>query len=221
MNLLLAENSDEDEAEITTEADAELSHAPLIAASMLKQRGQAAIPQYGLLASYEKEKIFLNTNIPFPAFLCGVQGSGKSHTTAYILEDALIPSPQLGQLQRPLSALVFSYGQFGGDGSGFSEAAFLAAPHPNFTTHPHVKKINVLVSPSNYVRMARLYSRIPNVAVSPFKLKPAGLDIDIMLTLMKVSESDEQPLYMATVTQILHQMATDGGPFNYLTFCGS
>jgi hypothetical protein len=66
--------------------------------------------------------------------------------------------------------------------------------------------------------MAGLYSRIANVLVSPFKLKAASLDIDIMLTLMNVSESDEQPLYLAAVTQILRQMATDGGPFNYSSF---
>jgi hypothetical protein len=61
------------------------------------------------------------------------------------------------------------------------------------------------VPPSNYIRMAGLYSRIANVLVSPFKLKAASLDIDIMLTLMNVSESDEQPLYLAAVTQILRQ----------------
>lgn len=183
---------------------------------------QSIVPRCGLLGSYEKEKMFLNTNIPFSAFVCGVQGSDKSHTTAFLLENALIPSPQLGQLQHPLSALVFSYGQFGGDGSGFSvsEAAFLAAPHPAFPSHPHVKKINVLVSPLNYVGMARLYSRTPNVNVSQFKLKASSLDIDIMLTLMNFSEADEQPLYMAAVTQILRQMATDGAAFNYSIFRG-
>ena len=220
MALLLAEDSDSDDAETASEADTELRHAPLIAANMIAPGTRKMVLQYGLLGSYEKERIFLNTNIPFSAFVCGVQGSGKSHTSACILENVLIPSPQLGRLERPLSALVFSYGQFGGDGSGFSvsEAAFLAAPHPAFPNHPHVRRINVLVSPSNFVRMNGLYSRIPNVTVSSFKLKASSLDIDIMLTLMNVSESDEQPLYMAAVTQILRQMASDGGPFNYFTF---
>jgi hypothetical protein len=221
MDLLLSDASDEEGLEESNdEVDGEVRHAPLITASMVTGRSQSNLPQYGLLGSYEKEKMFINTNIPFSAFVCGVQGSGKSHTTACILENALIQSSQLGRLQRPLSALVFSYGQFGGDGSGFSvsEAAFLATPHPAFPNHPHVTKINVLVSPSNYFKIARLYSRIPNVNVFRFKLKPQNLDIDVMLTLMNVSESDEQPLYMAAVTQVLRQMATEGGAFDYFDF---
>jgi hypothetical protein len=51
------------------------------------------LPQYGLLGSSEPSslaavmdsRVFLNTNIPFSAFVCGVQGSGKSHTTACII----------------------------------------------------------------------------------------------------------------------------------------
>jgi hypothetical protein len=57
-----------------------------------------------------------------------------------------------------------------------------------------VKKVNVLVAPSNLLRISRLYRRIPNVNVTPFKLKPAHLTVDMMLTLMNVTESDEQPL---------------------------
>jgi hypothetical protein len=107
--LLLAEDSDEDGAK-TTETENESRHAPLVAANMIDSVTQKVILQYGLLGSYEKKRILLNTNIPFSAFVCGVQGSGKSHTTACILENALIPSPQLGRLERPLSASIFSYG---------------------------------------------------------------------------------------------------------------
>lgn len=63
-----------------------------------------------------------------------------------------------------------------------------------------------------FVRL--LYPLIPSVLVSLSKRKAASLDIDIMLTLMYVSESDEQPLYMAAVSQILRQMATNGGPLS-------
>jgi hypothetical protein len=220
-SLLLAEDSSDEEGyEVEAGIDTEIQHAPLISANLLAANDRDLVPQYGLLGSYEKEMLFLNTNIPFSAFICGVQGSGKSHTTACILENALVPSKQLGRLEKPLSALVFSYGQFSGDGSGFSisEAAFLGASNQKSSGPTHVKHINVLVSPSNYIKIAKLYLRIPNVTVSKFKLKAKNLDIDIMLTLMNVSESDDTPLYMAAVTQILRQMATEGGSFNYLTF---
>jgi hypothetical protein len=222
MRALFGDDSgdEQDDDEVLDELDTEIQHAPLLSATSFAVDNRDAVPQYGLLGSHEKEPLFLNTNVPFSAFICGVQGSGKSHTTACILENALVPSKQLGRLESPLSALVFSYGQFGGDGSGFSisEAAFLGAPHPKHPGHGHVKKVHVLVSPSNYAKISRLYLRVLNVSVSKFKLKPQNLDIEIMLTLMNVSESNETPLYMAAVTQILRQMATEGFSFNYLTF---
>lgn len=221
MDALLSDDTDDDEDKFaTSRIDAtEIQHAPLLTANLVSDH-QDVIPQYGLMGSYEKEKLFLNTNVPFSAFICGVQGSGKSHTASCILENALIASKQLGRLENPLSALILSYGQFGGDGSGFSisEAAFLASPPPKFPGHPHVSKINVMVSPSNYVKIARLYLRVPNVSVTKFKLKPRSLDIDIMLTLMNVNENNVTPLYMAAVTQLLRQMATENPSFDYFDF---
>jgi hypothetical protein len=221
MDMLIPDMTKDDEALRKSEmVKEEMQNAPLFTSNMDPENNRAVYPQYGLIGCHEGEKLFLNTNIPFSAFICGVQGSGKSHTTSCILESALISSHLLGRLETPLSALVFSYGQFGGDGSGFSisEAAFLAAPDKNFPNGNHVKQVHVLVSPSNYINISNLYLRVPNVSVSAFKLKPQNLDIEIMLTLMNVSESDTQPLYMAAVTQILREMATKGGAFNYLDF---
>nr|QCF41197.1 CcxF [Bipolaris sorokiniana] len=153
-------------------------------------------------------------------FLCGVQGSGKSHTTSCILENSLISSKHLGKLKNPLSALVFSYSHFAGDGIGFSisEAAFLASADTEIPGAAHVKMVHVLVSPSNYVQISRLYLQLPNISVTPFKIKPQNLDIAAMLKLMNVNESEETPLYMAQVSQILREMSTAGGPFNYAVF---
>jgi hypothetical protein len=198
---LLPDDSDDDEQEgqRTNAFDAEIRHAPLVVRDVINTESHL-LPQYGLMGTYKeldaKSLLYLNTNTPFSAFICGVQGSGKSHTTSCILENSLIPSKGLGHLESSLSALVFSYGHFSGDGSGFSisEAAYLAAPSRDFPHGPRVKKVNVLVAPSNLLRISRLYRRIPNVNVTPFKLKPAHLTVDIMLTLMNVTESDEQPL---------------------------
>ncbi|KAI9667623.1 MAG: hypothetical protein M1821_000440 [Bathelium mastoideum] len=222
---------------IATEADKDLAltdedikHAPLISADIIDSTDRNLLPQVGFLGTHvnnpssPQKPLFLNTNIPFSAFVCGVQGSGKSHTVSCFLglnpsfaENALIPSRHLGRLKKPLSALVFNYGKFN---SAFkiSEAAFLAAPHPAFSAHPAVKKITVLVSPSNPA-IAKLYNRIPNVRVLPFKLKSHTLDINTMLTLMAVDESANPPLYLASVTKILRQMAMEGsGEFKYSDF---
>ena len=224
MSDLLPDDSDDEEGgRRTIASDAEIQHAPLLVSDIIDSE-KRLVPQYGLMGSHKaldmRSKLFLNTNTPFSAFICGVQGSGKSHTTACILENSLVQSKKLGHLESPLSALVFSYGHFSGDGSGYSisEAAFLACPSPQFPKGGHVKKINVLVAPSNYIRISRLYLRIPNVTVTKFMMDPSKLDISTMLTLMNVSESEKQPLYMAQVTQILREMATSGASFNYGIF---
>ncbi|KAF2649159.1 hypothetical protein K491DRAFT_611390 [Lophiostoma macrostomum CBS 122681] len=193
--------------------NADIRHAPLLSEDILLEAHKDILPQYGFLGVNQKSKIFVNTNIPFSAFICGVQGSGKSHTTACLMENALIPSPHLGQLQNPLSALVFSYSPFSGDGADFniSEAAFLSAANPAFRTQTHAKKVTVLVSPSN-PRISLPYRRkVPNVTVLPSKIKPRNLDIETMLTLMAVNDSDEIPLYLAEVTKILRELARKGG----------
>ena len=47
-------------------------------------------------------------------------------------------------------------------------------------------------------------------------MKLQDLDTDTMLALMNVSESEETPLYMAQVTQILTRcLSTSEGSFNY------
>jgi hypothetical protein len=218
-------HDDENEKRLVDAADVRIQHAPLIDAGIMSDGHECLLPQYGLFGSHSEAEgsesmLFLNTNVPFSVFLCGVQGSGKSHTTSCILENALVPSRHIGKLRNPLSALVFSYAPFSGDGVGFtvSEAAFLASPDPGLPGRAHVKRIHVLVSPSNFVRISKLYGQLPNVLVTPFKLKPQDLDIDTMLTLMNVSESSETTLYMAQVTQILREMSTAGQPFDYKVF---
>lgn len=51
-------------------------------------------PQFALLGEISQSgkskeladpRIMLNTNVPFSAFVCGLQGSGKSHTTSCMI----------------------------------------------------------------------------------------------------------------------------------------
>lgn len=64
----------------------EVQHAPVISEEMVRQN-QADLPQYGYLGIHAntRARMFQNTNVPFASFVCGVQGSGKSHTTACML----------------------------------------------------------------------------------------------------------------------------------------
>ncbi|EKG14252.1 Rhodanese-like protein [Macrophomina phaseolina MS6] len=106
-------------ASIPTSPDfEEVRNAVLCCPPTIKDSNQA-IPQYSLLGSRidghgetgQDPRIFLNTNVPFSAFVCGLQGSGKSHTVSCMIENFLIPFPMLGVLHRPLSALAFHYAE--------------------------------------------------------------------------------------------------------------
>lgn len=72
-------------------------------------------PQYGLLAGVENgagndEMLHFNIAAPSSLFICGSQGSGKSHTLSCLLENCLFSS-QANELPRPLTGIVFHYGQ--------------------------------------------------------------------------------------------------------------
>ncbi|CZT03568.1 uncharacterized protein RAG0_10283 [Rhynchosporium agropyri] len=205
-----------------------IKNAVLFSADMLGSPDAEQLLQYGLLGNSESvsstanthSRIFLNTNVPFSAFVCGVQGSGKSHTTACMIENCLVPSSVLGVLQKPLSALVLNFAEYTSSSSFRPcELAFLATPSPELPTRIGTKRINVLVSPSNFLSMKALYTLIPGVNVKPFKLQPKDLNISTMLTLMSVNKNDAAPLYMGIVTKVLRDMASKTAEgFDYLEF---
>lgn len=92
-------------------------------------------------AAQKDPRLFLNVSSPSSAFICGSQGSGKSHTLSCMLECCLIPS-EAGRLLSPLTAVVFHYDTFICDNGGSPcEAAFLAS-------HSSIN-IRVLCAPTN------------------------------------------------------------------------
>lgn len=94
-----------------------------------------ALPQYGLLAGdisaggepNEFVRLFYNIEAPSSVFICGSQGSGKSHTLATLLENCLVQSVA-NVLTRPLAGLVFHYDSVVSDAGGLlCEAAYLSS----------------------------------------------------------------------------------------------
>jgi Cdc6-like AAA superfamily ATPase len=115
--------------------------------------------QYGLLAGRSSEndakptdcdfdpRLFYNIAAPSSVFICGSQGTGKSHTLACLLENCLVPS-EVNVLPRPLTGVVFHYDTFNSDTGGLPcEAAHLS-------TSSSVK-VRVLCSPTN-IRQIRV-----------------------------------------------------------------
>jgi hypothetical protein len=140
-----------------------------------------------------RKPVLLNTDSPWSAFLCGSQGSGKSHSLSCMLENCLLTNEgilaEIGQNPNPLSGLVFHYDRC--QGSGVCEAAYLCTDVPT----------TVLVSPSNYGRLKKAYEdmaekQAATVTVRPLYILPQYLDTERIKTLMAVGKDNEVPLYM-------------------------
>ena len=222
----------------------------VISANVLKDSHLSLFPQYSLLgticlagksslwpASEKDRRLFHNTNVPLSAFICRLQGSVKSHTLFYVLgeilyysfsllrwlgivENYLLATPMLGNLQRKLSALVLHFGQYSSRLSFTPcEVAFLACPSWQFPSIPGVVPINILVAPSNYHNLASPYVQIAGVSVQAFRLRPRDLSVSSMMTLMSVDQSQPAPLYISQITKILHEMASmSPNGFDYSQF---
>jgi len=154
------------------------------------------------------DPIFLNINSPWSMFICGSQGSGKSHSLSCVLESSLLKHPDLGQLSQPLAGLVFNYDK--SRGSSVAEAATLCS---------HLK-VRVLVSPCNFRGMKTLYEALPhaegNLVVEKFHLLPKHLNTERMMRLMAVGQQgDQMPLYM----QVSYPLRRLPHSFNFWTKC--
>ena len=152
-------------------------------------------------------RIFLNVGAPWSVFICGSQGSGKSHSFSCVLENCLIPNLSATQLPNPLTGLVFHYDSFtSAVGGQACEAAYLCSSG---------MEVTVLVSPSNLTRMISIYQNLPGLAASgprvePLLLQQKYLNVERLMTLMAVSSTEGQiPLYIQVVLQILREMARE------------
>jgi hypothetical protein len=137
LSLLSLDDGNEDAEELA--ATPVFTQAVLEYGTNLKANGkEESIAQYGLLAgilessnalknpseTHEKDiRLFFNTTAPSSVFICGSQGSGKSHSLSCLLENFLTQS-KANVLPRPLTGIVFHYDPFGGSPC---EAAYLSS----------------------------------------------------------------------------------------------
>lgn len=213
----------------TTEKMEEIRSTPLFSTAVAKwgrSKPGVGFPQFALLAglregthlrqqrgdddekknSSSDPRIFLNVNAPWSVFICGSQGSGKSHSLSCMLENCLLPHPRLGLLPNPLTALVFHYDSFTSMAGGqVSEAAYLCSSG---------LAVRVLVSPTNLAAMKNLYSNMPGLppgcagpTVNPLFLHERYLNAERLMTLMAAGSVDGPiPLYLQAALQILREM---------------
>jgi hypothetical protein len=121
--------------------------------------------QFGLLAGNatsadepaEDPRIFYNVSAPSSIFICGSQGSGKSHSLSCLMENCLVQTPA-NQLPRPLTGIVFHYDTFISDNAGSPcELAWLSSNKS--------VQVRVLCPPTN-ITTAKV--RLSLFTVAPF-----------------------------------------------------
>jgi hypothetical protein len=136
-----------------------MNSAPLFTGSVWRQvealrqgHEASASIQYGLLGGNVEmlckgmkgkadPRVFHNVTTPMSTFICGSQGSGKSHTLSCLLENCMVSSPA-AVLPRPLTGVVFHYDTFTSDTGGSPcEAAYLSS-------NSNVR-VRVLCAPTN------------------------------------------------------------------------
>lgn len=190
----------------------EVATAPvfsLAAQSFLNNQSQEsgigqAFPQYGLLGyrvadpsvgPAQSDLLYTNVSAPWSTFICGSQGSGKSHTLSCILENSLIANSAVGKLTSPLAGLVLHYDKF----TSFSSSQLCEAAYLCSSGIP----VRILVSPTNYHVMKEAYQGLAGregfanlLTIEPMYLPQKELNVSMMKTLMGVQNKAEQPLYM-------------------------
>ncbi|KAG9772795.1 hypothetical protein KCU88_g6032, partial [Aureobasidium melanogenum] len=156
----------------------------------------------------EQNLVFANMNAPWSAFICGSQGAGKSHTLSCMLENSLLTTSTAGANPRPLAGLVFHFDHFTGpDSTQVCEAAYLCSSGV---------PVRVLVSPTNYHMMKKLYHNLPGLPsnspkpeVIPLRFSEQQLNSTRMMTLMAVREDTQPPLYLEVVYKVLRDMSME------------
>ncbi|RYP12399.1 hypothetical protein DL767_011310 [Monosporascus sp. MG133] len=205
----------------------EIRTAPIFTESARQRAADVAassdslFSQYGVIAGsvsgngLKKDGIFYyNVAVPSSTFICGSQGSGKSHTLCCLLENCLISS-DANELPRPLTGIVFHYDTFISDSGGTPcEAAFLS-------THPDVS-VRVLCAPTNVAVIRKTYSQFPNVKIEELRINETDLNTKRMLDLMAVKEGGNMPLYLHVVSRILRELRLEqqntNSAFKYAAF---
>ncbi|KAL4796255.1 hypothetical protein BDV19DRAFT_84380 [Aspergillus venezuelensis] len=162
----------------TSDAPSQLQYGLLAASTDGLQWTREKIGDKEDIALDQDPRLFFNTTPPSSTFMCGSQGSGKSHTLSCMLEACLISSEQLGNLSILLAGVVFHYDTFTSDIKGQPcEAAYLA-----FNKEIGVR---VLCAPTNVASIKRTYAGL-NVAIEALRIHQNQLNTNRMMDLMAV-----------------------------------
>ena len=181
----------------------------------LRFRGATLLGHVEALGCGGETAAYLNTHEPWFFVAVGVQGAGKSHTLACLLEGCLIPFKQerIVKLGAPMTALVLHYDM---SSASMCEATGLMSPAPKLQQvfnalgngpAPCVppERAVILVSPS-YLRQRRAFyaSNGSCCPVQPLLLRWHTLSANHIKRLMRVKDGDQQLHVVALVNLLRH-----------------
>ncbi|KAF2097948.1 hypothetical protein NA57DRAFT_76748 [Rhizodiscina lignyota] len=196
---LCVENPEDEEDDGTVDTEPEtMSH---------KTDPESTAAQSNVRSDQTADPIILNINAPFSVFICGSQGSGKSHTMSCMLEGCLSPDDRIGRLPNPLSGIVF---YFAAADSAACEAAYLCS-----------LGIKVIVPSTNLSKRQSIYSQLSgakeNLTVEELFFLDTHLNAASFQELMAFSNTAELLLYMMVVKQVLrnHVMGSANQRFDF------
>jgi len=156
----------------------------------------------------EHELIHLNTHHPFCLVALGVQGSGKSHSMATVIESCMLHAPPYIHAKPAVTTMVFHYDQ---DPVNYCEALTLTTRRKGLVeSAPVVDDMIVLVSPSFYLQRKAYYAKAPNCRVLPLLFKWSDLNAAQIKNLMRVDADDNMPLYMNVILDLLRKAQKSG-----------
>jgi hypothetical protein len=194
------------------------SHSHSNSLALLSQdQKEFSATQNGFLGKTEDgQKIYLNTGAPFCLISVGVQGAGKSHSVATIIENCMLNVPNYMHNQGRLATLVFHYDQ---DMANMCEALTLTSRRPGIPLNiSPVAHMTILVSPSFYQQRKAYYKRIPNCTVYPLLFKWKELNASQIKSLMRVDIGDNVPLYLSSILTMLRRLQKQGKIPDFATF---
>jgi hypothetical protein len=205
-----------------TQQKDEFQKAPLFSSAVARKMGHLPSSQYGLLGeeintpsvqpsedhAYDTADslVYANHSEPWSAFICGLQGMGKSHSLATMLENCLFESHQYGKAPNPLTAMAFHFDPYS---STYSTQHCELAYFCNAGID-----VRVLVSPRNLKPMKTHYENLSGLPadakrprVFPLKFSEMQLNNASIKALMSFGGSTSQPLYMSVLNELLEKLS--------------
>ncbi|PVF93461.1 hypothetical protein CPB86DRAFT_801212 [Serendipita vermifera] len=155
-------------------------------------------------------RLYMNLDAPSSGLVCGVQGSGKSHTVSCILESSLMVDRGL-ELYPPHFQRLFHFDKE--NGGQPCEAAFLSELRDRSRG---VEEVVVPVSPTSLKKRRTVYEDLKHVKVEPLRIAEKEMNAARMLSMMGADNLDRVPLYLRTALSILREMGSD--KFDYKDF---